>query len=711
MKRRSSLPMMSLLTMTLLACSRSPEPKASSPALTRNTSDTNAPPAMHMHAHDRPALIPDVLRIPNLNALPDLRGPKIQERALSAQAITANPNLVALRLLIITAGSGDPNLDASKSMLDQAGAAYDVFDATATPLTESTLKSANGSGRYEGIILTNNSLVFQNSSGGYQSAFTPDQWATLWQYEQIYQVRQLSMYTFPSAYPEDYGLRYINGSASASADIIPVVGQTVTSDLRSGAIIKVRNAYNYPASALSSSQWSAAGLTSVQPVLSDSNGRVFAATSTTTSGRERLALTMAHNQYFLHSQLLGYALLNWVTRGVYLGDDRRYNQVDIDDWFLSGDRYDAATKTVIPNAFRMSASDALATRDEQTSIQNTFSVARAFRFAIEFNGGGADESATASCDPNVKGPDPLTSVTRCLGSAFDWISHTRDHLYMDFQNYDNSYTQINDNQTIAGRLGLVRSTQSLTTGNMSGLGYYNVAGDGPDTNYGLSASNVNFLNAAEDANVAFVASNHSVSGQWDAACQTCGVVHPLKSSILLVPRWPTNMFYYATTPQEVTVSYNAVYAPGGTRPYWDHALTYAEILDKESDIALSHVLSGAAFPHYMHTANLYQYAPGRSVASDWVTTLLSKYSSYSTLPLNTLRWDDLGQFVSQRTSFIKGNVQAMMNRADSTVTITSASGGGVYATGLQGDNPVTYGNQTISFWDFSPNQTLTVSLK
>ena len=52
--------------------------------------------------------------------------------------------------------------------------------------------------------------------------------------------------------------------------------------------------------------------------------------------------------------------------------------------------------------------------------------------------------------------------------------------------------------------------------------------------------------------------------------------------------------------------------------------TNAEILDKESDIALSHVLSGAAFPHYMHTDNLYQYAPGRSVASDWVTTLLSR---------------------------------------------------------------------------------------
>lgn len=716
MNRIQSLSLMALTTALLIGCSSPPAPSVTA---TDTSSPTSAAPtitALGGHQRARGLFLqksPVGPQGSNLMQLPDLRGPKIPEHRLGTQAITANPNLLALRLLIITAGTSDPSLDAAKAMLGQAGVPYDVLDATVTPLTDSTLMATDGSGLYQGVVLTNNSLVYQNSSGGYQSALTSVQWTTLWQYEQTFKVRQISMYTYPSFYPEDYGLRYIDGSASGSADVTPVAGQTVTSDLRAGAVIKVRNAYNYPATALPSSQWAAAGLSSVQPILSDAANpsRVFAATSTTTSGRERLALTMAHNQYFLHSQLLGYALVNWVTKGLYLGEYRRYNQVDIDDWFLFGDRYNAATKTISPDSFRMSASDALAFRDQQTAIQNTYDVARNFRFAVAFNGGGANTAAPLSCDPQVKSADPLTSVTKCLSNTFNWISHTRDHEYMDFLSTADSTTQIAGNQTIASTLGLVRSANSLITGNMSGLGYYNSAGDGPATNYGLGASNTNFLTAAVSANVQYLASNHSVNGQWDANCPTCGIYHPLSPSILLIPRWPTNIFYYATTPNEITTSYNAVYAPGGTLAYWDHALSYAEILDKESDTAISHILSGAAFPHYMHTDNLYQYAPGKSIAADWENALLTKYSKLSTLPMSTLNWDALGQYVALRTGYMKNNVRAVLNVANQEVTITAPSGGSVYATGVD-DGPATvYNGRYMTNWDFSPNQSLVVTVR
>lgn len=716
MNRRHSLSLVALSTALLVACSGPGAPVADP------VNDVAAAPsadAANSAPGQRPGRDTFMLQTPvspqgsNLTPLPDLRGPKIPEFRLGTQSITANPNVVALRLLIITAGPNDFSLDAAKAMLAQSGVPYDLLDATLTPLTEDALMAADGSGRYQGVVLTNNSLVYQNSSGGYQSALTPAQWATLWQYEQTFKVRQVSMYTYPSSWPEDYGLRYIDGSASGSADVTPSAGQTVMSDLRAGSVIKVRNAYNYPATALDPGQWAAAGLASVQPVLTDAANpsRVFAATSTTTSGRERLALTMAHNQYFLHSQLLGYALVNWVTKGVYLGEYRRYNQVDIDDWFLYGDRYDAATKTISPDAFRMSASDALSFRDQQTAIQNTYDVARNFRYAVAYNGGGADTSAPLSCDPGVVSADPLSSASRCLASAFNWISHTRDHEYMDFLNTADSTTQIAGNQSIGAALGLVRSANGLITGDMSGLGYYNPDGDGVKTNFGLGASNTSFLTAAVSARVRYLASNHSVAGQWDAGCPTCGVPHPLNPNVLLVPRWPTNIFYYATTPLEITTSYNAVYAPGGTLAYWDHALSYAEILDKESDMALGHVLSGAAFPHYMHTDNAYQYAPGRSVASDWVNALLTKYSALSSLPMNTLPWDALGQYMGRRTSFMKSNVRAVLNSATRQVTITSPGGGSVYATGLQGGQATVYGGRNISHWNFSPNQVLTVAVR
>ncbi|PNY79422.1 hypothetical protein [Deinococcus koreensis] len=698
------------LTLSLLvACTSAPPPAQPGAA------EEEAGAAAHQHAAPSIGLsAPEVPRTPNLQRLPAQSGPRINIWRLGPQAITANPNLLNLRMLIITAGVADPNLAAARALLDQAAVPYDVLDAATTPLTEDSLMvAADGSGRYQGVILTNNALVFQNTDGSYANALTPDEWATLWQYERTFKVRQLSMYTFPSNWPEDYGLRYIEGSASATADLRAASGQTVLADLRAGAVLPVRYAYNYPASVLDPGQWSAAGLSAVRPVLTDAAqpGRVFAAESTTTDGRERLALTMAHNPNFLFSQLVNASLVRWVTRGLSLGEYRRYNQLDVDDWFLANDHYDATTRTIRPDAFRMSASDALSTRDQQTALQNTYDVARAFRFAIVFNGGGANTAAPLSCDAAVVSPDPLTSVSRCLAGSFDWVNHTRDHLYMDFLDYTQSLQQINRNKTIANTLGLVRSGRSLVTGDMSGLGYYNPAGDGDKTNFGLGASNPNFLRAGVDGGVQYLASNHSVDGQWDPACAGCGVKHPLSPSILLVPRWPTNIFYYATTPEEITVSYNAVYGPGGTRAYWDHNLSYQEILDKESDLALSHILSGAAFPHYMHAANLRQYAPGRSIASDWQHAVLSKYSAYSTLPLNTLSWDTLGQYVGRRTAFVKSNARAQVNYAAKTVTITSPTGGAVYMTGLTGTGSVLYGNQSIRYWNFAPNQTLTVVLR
>ena len=47
----------------------------------------------------------------------------------------------------------------------------------------------------------------------------------------------------------------------------------------------------------------------------------------------------------LQSELLRHGELNWVTRGVYLGDQRNYLAINIDDVFLSDDSWDTATHT------------------------------------------------------------------------------------------------------------------------------------------------------------------------------------------------------------------------------------------------------------------------------------------------------------------------------------------------------------------------------
>ena len=636
----------------------------------------------------------------NLQPLPNLDGPRFR---LPLQTLSVNPNtnVVALKVLILSAGTADSGLPAAKTMLDQAGVPYDVVNpAVAGNFTASTLVAADGTGNYQGVLLTTGNLAYEASPGNWQSGLDWAGWNLLWQYERDYRVRQLALYTYPSSWPEDYGMRDAGVASGTASPALTADGGQVFTDLRAGMALPIKFAYNYPATLVSVS-----GVTTT-PLLTDAAGRTLAVRSDT-AGRERIALTFAQNPYLLHSELIGYSLVNWLTKGVYLGEYRRYNQLDIDDWFLP----DRGNLAVQPNLFRISASDALAVSTQQSALRAAFPVSGTFKLAIMFNGGGADVNAPASCSGTVSSSDPLSSVSRCLGNQFDWVSHTLDHEYMNFLSYADSLAQLRPNLTVGTQMGLTVSTKSLVSGDMSGLGYYNPAGDGPQTDYGLGASNVDFLKAAQDTGAQYLASNHSVASQWDPNCTNCGVTHPLNTNIFLVPRWPTNVFYNVTDPTQATDAYNSVYAPGGTRPYWDHALNYSEFLDKETDIALNHLLTGGAYPHYMHQDNLRQYSSGHSLVYDWEAALLTKYSAYSTLPLKTLRWDDLGAYMKARTSFMKSGLSGSWDRSTNVLSLRSARGGSGYVTGAALGSSETYNGRTISAFTLGAGQVVSAPLR
>ena len=360
----------------------------------------------------------------------------------------------------------------------------------------------------------------------------------------------------------------------------------------------------------------------------------------------------------------------------------------------------------MPDAFRISASDALALPAQQNALRSAYPAANTFKFAMMFNGVCAATDATTfdQCDVPLTLTDPLTSASRSLANSFDWVSHTYDHTYMDFLNLTDASNELSKNTAVGTKLGLNMSKKVVLSGDMSGLGYYNLNGDGLKTDYGLGASNVNFLQAAVNNGVQYIPSNHSVVSQYDTTCGICGLTHPLNSSIFLVPRWPTNIFYDVSNPDESAAAYNSVYGPTGSFPSWDHDLSFSEILDKESDIAMSHWLSGSAFPHYMHQPNLRQYAPGHSLAYDWEAATLKKYSSYSTLPLTTLRWDDLGAYVKDHTSYMKSGTTGTWNRQTHIATIKSGNGGAAYLTGGIGGSLSVYAGKSISRFQLAAGQ-------
>ncbi len=693
-------PLLSALSLALLlaACAGSPAPGTAggaAPAL-GSTEDLNTRPK---------AVGPDTVEpafdnVPIVSGHPQVLAPaatlrKLPTRArlgeatipkgtrLGAQALPTNaqPNKVELRVLVLSSGAGDYGLDSAKAMLQQSGVPYDVLDASQQVLGQGNLINADGTGKYQGVILTSNALISESTPGVYTSALDSSEWDTLFQYEAAYKVRQLALYGYPGVTPEDYGLRAVPGAETSTTSMTPnSAGKGVFTDL-TGTAVPVQYAYSYP-SALET----VPGV-STTPLLTDPKGQVLAATSTAADGRERLLLTTAQNPYLLHTQLMGYGLVQWLTRGVHLGEHRRFLQVDIDDFFAAGDHLNAQTGLVYATPFRLSAGDLISVSYQQYELRNTFKVARQFRYGLVFNGGGAKTSAPATCLFYWLSPDQLTSISRCLKNDFDWVNHTKDHQRMDVMDFKTASEQIAGNFALAAKLGLPYNRKALVTGEHSGLGNMDPNDDGthndegtvgPKQDLGLGRSNPNMLAAADSAGVRFIASDHSVASQWDASCATCGVQHPLNSNIFLVPRWPINMHYHVTDPAEVTASYNSIYAPGGIRPYWDHALNYSEFLDKESDLALNHILGGGAFPHYLHQTNLNQYALGKSVASDWVKAALTKYSRYSTLPLNTYDWDQLGDYLKSHTLEEKaksaGTLGAVWDRKTNVVAIGSRAG-------------------------------------
>jgi len=256
-----------------------------------------------------------------------------------------------MRMLIISAKSQDPALEATKTLLEQVGVPYEVLISTEETLTEAKLIStaANGAvqGRFQGIILTEAALAYDKNEGlslpeSYESSFSQAEWSTLWQYERDAGVRQVALAGFPSSFPEDYGMAYVSPVDTTNAPLnikLTNAGKSIFKSLKPDITIPVRYAYTYLAEA------NAASTVSATPIMQDAVGNIVGVLSTSNDGRERIALTMSHNPYLLHTQLFGYDLVSWLSQGVFMGERRMYLTLDVDDYFLESSLWNPATNS------------------------------------------------------------------------------------------------------------------------------------------------------------------------------------------------------------------------------------------------------------------------------------------------------------------------------------------------------------------------------
>jgi hypothetical protein len=630
--------------------------------------------------------------------------PKIAAKTEAAAAGTNDR--VALRALVIATDTDDFGVATWKSTLDRVGVAYDVLYDSTTTVTTDTLVRADGTGRYNAILLTNSMQVYA-SGGTYLNGLESAEWNILWAYERNFGVRQAALYTSYGTWPEDYCLRSTGETSVGDTPLnlsLTTAGAGVFDYLAPSATIPVQQSYVYKTSI-------APGCSADATLTNGSD--VLGVRSTSTDGRERLALTFTSNQYLLQSDLLVFGLIRWATKGLYLGEQRHYLNVDVDDWFNTSDHYYPDGHVEYDPGWQVTGHDMVNLDDEQISLRADFPQASQFEYNLAYNGSDIDPFAGNTCSPNGDATT-LTATTKCLESHFRWLNHTLDHPELNSTDYATTYAEINNNRTAGKGIGLTPPDDVLKTPEYSGLGVYT---EDPDcdtcvpVDHGLDGSNPNLLQAAKDLNVKYLHGNMSFASHVPAH-YNANIVHPMEPSVSVVPDWPTNVAYFVTTPDEETAFYNSFYGPNGKFPYWPTDRDYAQIVDYEAGIGLQHVVEGSINTHTFHIANTNDYGSGQTLVGDWVHSVVSKYASYYSTPLLNLDWSTLAAYTSERDAHfaqLDAGVDPVYDRAAGTVTVTSPQAGTAEISGVQTATSRTYGSDVTAPVALAANTAVTLT--
>ncbi len=265
-------------------------------------------------------------------------------------------------------------------------------------------------------------------------------------------------------------------------------------------------------------------------------------------------MTFAYNQHQRQFRLLARGIVEWLTQGVHLGQDRNYFAVHIDDVFAPDARWDTE-RNCTPgdidcvgggeetNPIRMTAEDAAYAAQWQRT--------QGFTFDMVFNAGSGEEWKSEH-----GGTDPLAARLLADRAQYRWINHTYTHPFLGCvqdtstvpwtcaKNPDGSTkymsrseiaAQIRDNHNWAVGKGLPIDRTELVTGEHSGL---RTLPQQPN-------DNPNLAGALADNGVKWVASDNSREPEQRAV-----------GAALTVPRHPMNVYYNVGTEAEMTDEYN-----------------------------------------------------------------------------------------------------------------------------------------------------------
>ncbi|MFL6452121.1 MAG: hypothetical protein ACJ746_31305 [Bryobacteraceae bacterium] len=617
---------------------------------------------------------------------------------LGAANMTAAPPVV-MKILVLAGNTNEASYQSITSFLNQIGVPYQGValrnvtpDAAGNRMSKVSLTdTALGRGLYQGIIVTDSTFAACTPS-----CMSAADWTTLNSYASQYSVRVASYYTSPQAQwglvPADGGTNY---SSSNPLNVkLTAAGASVFSYLNAVNSIPVNGQGTSTVRAYLATTTAAANETTT-PLITTGIYTV-AATHTTADGRETLALTMDNGPTLLHSVAFSYGVINWVTKGVFLGSRRVYLNPQIDDMLL-GNRVYAPTLPQCPDDD--SCPTVFATSQDIQSLVTWQNNLKADPLFSTFHATYALNGVGTTWFPSS---DPVFAAIRSLGSNFTWLSHTWDHANLDCYsvntsgacvpaNLSQSSAELNKNITVAPSLGINLDRTSMVTPFNGGLG------------------NPNFLNAAVQSGIQYI-----VTATLPQAIST-GNVNPVNPNIYEIPR-VKSIFDDVSVPQtgaygSYTDEYNATYGPRGTQPKYSQNQTYAQIVDNDSNnLLINNILAYEPYLLAFHIDNASVYDGTHSMFTDLMDAIVAKYRKLFTLPVLTVEMKDLGAVLKARASLNASGVVGVYTPGVS-VALTATRAAIVPVTGICSQATCgTYGGQIQDNVVMAANSTVTLPL-
>jgi hypothetical protein len=626
---------------------------------------------------------------------------------------------IDLKVLLLSADGREATFGAWKAALEREGVPYEakIADAEA-PFTDATFADyASNHARYQAVILATGDLVHQvtNADGtvSFPSSLSDAEWTALARFQLTFGIRQISDATFPSLLhglnpPANTGEQGGNTGqlTAAGRQVFPYLQGPVPIDNPSAGV----DAFGHQATPAAQT-----APASFQTLVSGPAGSSYLGIHEHADGREEMVMTVDSNEHQIHAQLLRHGMLGWVTRGAYLGYQRNYLEMQVDDVFLPDARWDATLDRTLVDA-ATTASDETPCNPDSTFVSgggvapapnpvpptpgSTLPPCRPIRMTaadvtrllnwqtasgitldMVFNGGGIAEFLADSGAAS----DAMGNLLLANRGRFHWINHTLTHLNLDLlpgSGASSLTSEIGDNIVWARANGLPFDPEELVTGEHSGL-----------------------------HNAAMPVTLNALGVRWVAADNSREPVPYAIGSALTVPRYPTNVFYNVASQAEQLDEYNHIYLPpalGGrcvasaTNTCRTAPATWAEYVDSEASIMFRHLMGNDPRPHYAHQSNLAE----DGVLYSLMDEVLRRYRTYFGPPLVQLTHKRIGQELQRqakwRQDVAAGRVTAYLK--DGQVTVTTTATIEVPVTGTPDGEP--YGGRRSGWFTVSPGQPL-----